>query len=610
MPDQTTPEAEILFRSGATVTTAAQLWGRTRLDVPSNADLAAASLGSLDPSLYQGQITSLGQSLPAAGMAGRWYYCTVAGTLTDPDAASAVVQIGGYLISNGSAYVTRNATPVMDAAILTAIRNDVNSRFTVARNLFNPDKATLNKVINASGNVPATDTSNYKVSDFMPVTPGTNIISNTALHGSGTAGAAFYDWNRVFIAGSFISTPISANTPVAVPANACFCRVTIAPGGTIQSIAIFNSDAVPASWVSSVFDDALTTQGRANDWVRDHLPVENIFDRMGGIAGSELQTGGTEAVNASFRITNYMPVTPGNIIKLSHLTGGGPNYGIVYYDRNKVRLTVSQAGPLAANTAYTVPQMAFYARFCLLNTETARNMVVVQSSTGTLPTGYRGFGGGFNASKRRQGLGLGLEGDSITQNSGWKNYASRFINAPIVYDNSSSGAGTAHKINVTSGALANVDLLVIALGTNDWGFNRPLGALGDAASPHQPTPGNYAGTGTFHGDVRAIIEARLTEKPTIRLAYTTPLPRTAAATGGSGAGVAAINSLGFTLRQYCEAIIAVCKQYSVPVLDLNIVSGLNTYNLAGYTTAGDGLHPNLTGDAFYAPQIGPWLDTL
>lgn len=73
------------------------------------AALSSAVVGRLNPALYQGQITSLSQSIPAAGTAGRWYYSTVAGTLTDSDAGSAVIAVGGVLLDNGSAWLPQPA---------------------------------------------------------------------------------------------------------------------------------------------------------------------------------------------------------------------------------------------------------------------------------------------------------------------------------------------------------------------------------------------------------------------------------------------------------------------------------------------------------------------
>lgn len=75
-------------------------------------EVIEALAGSLSASDYLGEITSLGQSIPAAsGNAGKWYASAVAGTLTDPDAGF-VVAIGDRIVSNGTAWLRYSAPPV------------------------------------------------------------------------------------------------------------------------------------------------------------------------------------------------------------------------------------------------------------------------------------------------------------------------------------------------------------------------------------------------------------------------------------------------------------------------------------------------------------------
>ncbi len=572
-------------------------------DVSRVVTLEAATLASLDPTKYQGQITALGGAIPAAGTAGRWYYSTVAGTLTDPDASSAVVQIGGYLIDSGSAWVARNAPVLMDSSTLTSLRKDT-SRFLVSRNLFDLSKAPTGFAIRNDG-VNFAVGGTFRASDFMPVTPGGTFVCNNDLYGTGTYGCAFYDWKQTFI--SFLGTGLTAGTAIAVPANACWVRVTLNAGVLADAYAIFDGSVVPSAIPGAQWADTLTNNSNSLVWTRERNTISNWFDKKNVVAGYALTTANGLQVAAQFSVSNYIPVVAGEQMTLSIATGAGSGYGICWYSLTKGYIS-GTAGTLAANTPYTVPALAAYCRFCLL-TSSLNDMVVTHGTT--LPTGYRDFGGSARSVRRWQSLGLGVMGDSITSGDGWRQVVSRYLQAPITLNSGTSGSSMGYKIGaVTSGVFASVDLLIVALGTNDWGFNRPLGALNDAASP-AAAYANYAGTGTFYGDVRGLIEAILTEKPTLRFGFTTPLPRTAAAfSGGSGSGITALNGNGNTLRQFAQAIIDVCGQYAVPVLDLNLSSGLNTYNLSGFTNSNDGLHPTVACADFYAPQIGKWAEGL
>lgn len=75
-------------------------------------EVIAAMAGALNAADFLGEITTLGHAIPAAaGNAGKWFVSAVAGTLTDPDAASLVVAIGDRVVSNGTAWLRYPAPP-------------------------------------------------------------------------------------------------------------------------------------------------------------------------------------------------------------------------------------------------------------------------------------------------------------------------------------------------------------------------------------------------------------------------------------------------------------------------------------------------------------------
>ena len=125
------------------------------------------------------------------------------------------------------------------------------------------------------------------------------------------------------------------------------------------------------------------------------------------------------------------------------------------------------------------------------------------------------------------------------------------------------------------------DLVTIACGTNDFKLNVSIGTLGQIGDT------TFDDT-KFYGAYRKAIEYILTSKPTIRLVLITPLQRDA-----DGYDVNYTNSAGHKLIDYVDAVKALGKMYSLPVVDMYANSGFTKKTLSTYTM--DGLHPNDDG---------------
>jgi hypothetical protein len=70
------------------------------------------------------------------------------------------------------------------------------------------------------------------------------------------------------------------------------------------------------------------------------------------------------------------------------------------------------------------------------------------------------------------------------------------------------------------------------------------------------------------------------------------------------------NIHGFTLRHVCNAIMETCAQYRIPVLGLNLYSGIYYRTEADNNAIGlykDGIHPNATGHSMIADAISEFL---
>lgn len=125
----------------------------------------------------------------------------------------------------------------------------------------------------------------------------------------------------------------------------------------------------------------------------------------------------------------------------------------------------------------------------------------------------------------------------------------------------------------------SVDFVVVAGGTNDWGFNSDLGTFADAISKN---------ASTVYGAVAATIEALMDNYIDAKYLFLTPLPRNDSIYG-------ATNEKGNTLKQIATAIKEVCEYYSIPVLDMNTMSNMHMEHHTGraHNTV-DGLHPTIT----------------
>jgi hypothetical protein len=131
-------------------------------------------------------------------------------------------------------------------------------------------------------------------------------------------------------------------------------------------------------------------------------------------------------------------------------------------------------------------------------------------------------------------------------------------------------------------SLANVDLEIISLGTND--HVEPIGTLGDATN-----------SGTFYGNMRWVVEAYLNAKPTLRVVMVTPQFNAIVAPA--------------VTQQYAEAMVAYGNSIGIPVINMFEKGGLNAIT-AGALTA-DGTHPNIFGyENFYGPVIANGIISL
>lgn len=145
-------------------------------------------------------------------------------------------------------------------------------------------------------------------------------------------------------------------------------------------------------------------------------------------------------------------------------------------------------------------------------------------------------------------------------------------------------------------SIPDSDLIVVFMGTNDYGHETPLGSSSDTTDI------------SFYGALNVVISGIQMQHPDSQLVFVTPLHRygfgTSKITGAKFTFDSDPNGRGHALADYVAAIKAVCARYSVPVIDLFNQCPINPSNSADKAAYfPDGLHPNAEGHEIIAELI-------
>lgn len=209
-----------------------------------------------------------------------------------------------------------------------------------------------------------------------------------------------------------------------------------------------------------------------------------------------------------------------------------------------------------------------------------------------------------------QGLKINFLGDSITEGHGTSCEAARFTDrisaqtGAVTRCYGIGGTRIAHQrtpsdnprhdldFNSRVGDMSpEADVIAVFGGTNDFGHgDAPFGSFSDRTAD------------TFCGAVHALFTALLEKYPAATIIVLTPLHRL---------GEDVPNRHGHVLRDYVEVIRRTAEYYSLPVLDLYAVSGIQpAVPVMQQTYMPDGLHPNDTGHVRLTSQIIRFIEAL
>ncbi len=137
----------------------------------------------------------------------------------------------------------------------------------------------------------------------------------------------------------------------------------------------------------------------------------------------------------------------------------------------------------------------------------------------------------------------------------------------------------------------NADVIVVFGGTNDYDHGDA-----DFGTRYMTTPK------TYYGAVNYLMRGLIEMYPTATIVFMTPMQRL---------NLERLNSRGYTLKMYVDAIKEAGERFSIPVLDLYGTLGICPdvpCHLEAYCP--DGLHPNDAGNEKIARRLKAFLESL
>ena len=197
-------------------------------------------------------------------------------------------------------------------------------------------------------------------------------------------------------------------------------------------------------------------------------------------------------------------------------------------------------------------------------------------------------------------------GDSITYGSKTKKVYYQYLKESMGLKSATSMSVSGASISATSDYghtkqplidtylnIPAADLIVVFLGTNDYGHESPLGTMADTTDV------------SFYGALNVIIPGMQAAYPSSKIVFVTPIHRygfgSSKITGVAFTHDSTPNGHDATLGDYAAALKVACAAYGVDVIDLYEEYPLDPSDAAvrsQYMT--DGLHPNADGHKMMA----------
>ena len=197
-------------------------------------------------------------------------------------------------------------------------------------------------------------------------------------------------------------------------------------------------------------------------------------------------------------------------------------------------------------------------------------------------------------------------GDSITAGSGTDKIYYQYLNETLGFSSVTAMGVAGSCISAASDYgqsnqplisryqdIPAADLIVIFMGTNDYGHETPLGSIEDTQD------------GTFYGALNTMIPVLTAKHSSGKIVFVTPMHRygfgTSKILGTQFTSDNIPNGVGAALGDYVEALKTVCGKHGVSVIDLYTECTLDPADPEVRTNyMPDGLHPNAAGHELIA----------
>lgn len=579
----------------------------------------------------QTQIQSVGSGTPKGTYA----------TITALQTAFPTGTTGIYLVTadgkwyywSGSAWTsggTYQSTGIADGSITRKSTNFLQFKRT-GKNLFNQNDPDIQTGYQFNDTQDGTTTANatYSITGYIRITNGDKLIVSKQTGTFNTLrGYQLYDQNKTILS---TTSATGLGTTLTV-SNASAYYIRIAYGNANTGYQIEKGTVVTAYEAyydmyqvdETKIELPLATASKT-DFFISKSASKNLYNpsAKGITPGSVLNADGTIAANASYEITDYMPIEDFSYVSVNKTDNNGfaKIRSYVFYDQNKA--VISGSGSAVASPLFA-PIGAKYVRITHSPTD-----VQYQVELGATPTTWTSY---VDASALDEGKivvpktpsfltplkskTLVINGMSITAGSyptdgtpGYEDVLTRY--STIVSDafkmsesNHAIGGSVLaiQAANPTTRdplisryqSMANGDIVIIDIGTNDWQYDwTPLGTMNSR--------NNNEFYGALHNLCLGLLE-KYTGKPIL---FFTPIKRYQTPYNVTPMDV---NTNGKTLEDYANIINQVCGYYGIPVLDMNHECTLNPSISTQKTLyVPDGTHPNKAGHAIMARRIIGYL---
>ena len=458
----------------------------------------------------------------------------------------------------------------------------------------------------------------YRASPYIPLY-GEEKVSCATLYVGGSSSAiasiAFYDSNKTFLSAVI-------GTSAEVPNDAAFVRMT-----TTSSYSNFNiiRYGIPKQMFFD-FKSRLPEDGRldAMEESIEELQMEEITTTHQVSKGYVNYADGTHQANSTYYHTAYIKLNGEKKIKGDDLWVGGSGSiiaSIAFYDSGK-----NWISSIRTKDEANVPDNAYYVRMTRKGSaditlhrcgvpkqDIYDRLTMLESAVGS------------ESYLELQGKTVAFIGDSITKGtygvSAGKNFHAVFAqltgstdinlgeNSAVYVSNPSGGNGSHPRLidKVTSENLSTADMVVVFAGTNDFSYDsKPIGShfVEETIIPNSRI-GNKkrvppSDTDTFSGAVHELIlaiRAIIGEKPILIM---TPLNRGRTSASTYNPNTAECNVNGDYMSDFVDALKAIGRFYSIPVLETGAVFNADPTKKVGTgqsTYFYDTLHPNDAGHA-------------